>query len=247
MDRRASLDLGELGGVREAPDWPEGVGRDRRERLPRATEVRQREGRTPPVAPGDRLVGPERGDFGHVPADPETDPTQGECGPSCGSLVGEQFAEGIDRRNDLESVRRCRRFVVRRRFASAPRPRTEDGVGGSGRPELERVRGTATHALVVVVDQRRDLEGDRRVPCDEPLAFRSDRWMDEFEEHLPDFAYAPFGGGRRTCIGREFALLEAKVVLATIGQQYRFDWERTGDLDLSPRCRRRPPRSSGTP
>lgn len=70
---------------------------------------------------------------------------------------------------------------------------------------------------------------------EEPLAFRPDRWTDEFEEDLPDFAYAPFGGGRRTCIGREFALLEAKVVLATIGQEYRFDWERTRDLDLSPR------------
>ncbi|WP_248895392.1 cytochrome P450 [Haloplanus halobius] len=70
---------------------------------------------------------------------------------------------------------------------------------------------------------------------DEPLAFRPERWTDEFEKELPDFAYAPFGGGRRSCIGREFALLEAKVVLATIGQEYRLDWERTGDLDLSPR------------
>ncbi len=70
---------------------------------------------------------------------------------------------------------------------------------------------------------------------DEPLACRPDRWTEYFEEDLPDFAYAPFGGGRRTCIGREFALLEAKVVLATIGQQYRFDWEQTRELDLSPR------------
>jgi len=70
---------------------------------------------------------------------------------------------------------------------------------------------------------------------EEPLAFRPDRWTAEFEADLPDFAYAPFGGGRRSCIGREFALLEAKVVLATMGQEFRFDWERTGDLDLSPR------------
>lgn len=69
----------------------------------------------------------------------------------------------------------------------------------------------------------------------EPLSFRPDRWTDEFEEDLHDFAYAPFGGGRRTCIGREFALLEAKVVLATIGQQFQFDWERDQEIELEPR------------
>ncbi|OIB57337.1 cytochrome P450 [Natrialba sp. SSL1] len=70
---------------------------------------------------------------------------------------------------------------------------------------------------------------------DEPLSFRPTRWSDEFEEGLHDFAYAPFGSGRRSCIGREFALLEAKVVLATIGQQFQFDWERDQKLTLEPR------------
>lgn len=70
---------------------------------------------------------------------------------------------------------------------------------------------------------------------DDPLSFRPDRWTDEFEEKLPDFAYAPFGGGRRTCIGREFALLEAKAVLATIGQQFQFDWEDAEEIELEPR------------
>jgi cytochrome P450 len=70
---------------------------------------------------------------------------------------------------------------------------------------------------------------------DEPLAFRPERWTDEFEEELHDFAYAPFGGGRRTCIGREFALLEAKVVLATVGQKFQFDWENDEAIELEPR------------
>ncbi|WP_193571778.1 cytochrome P450 [Haloarcula sp. JP-L23] len=70
---------------------------------------------------------------------------------------------------------------------------------------------------------------------DDPLEFRPSRWTDGFKESLPDFAYAPFGGGRRTCIGREFALLEAKIVLAMIGQQFQLDWEAERELTLEPR------------
>lgn len=69
----------------------------------------------------------------------------------------------------------------------------------------------------------------------DPLAFRPNRWTDGFKEELHDFAYIPFGGGRRTCIGREFALLEAKIVLATVGQQFQFKWEAEKDLSLEPR------------
>ncbi|WP_458207333.1 cytochrome P450 [Haladaptatus sp. NG-SE-30] len=36
---------------------------------------------------------------------------------------------------------------------------------------------------------------------DDPESFRPDRWTSEFEDDLPDFAYLPFGGGRRTCLG----------------------------------------------
>ncbi|PSP97181.1 cytochrome P450 [Halobacteriales archaeon QS_4_70_19] len=55
---------------------------------------------------------------------------------------------------------------------------------------------------------------------DDPTAFDPDRWTDEFRQSLHDFAYAPFGGGPRICIGRQFALLEAKLSLATIGRNY---------------------------
>jgi cytochrome P450 len=55
---------------------------------------------------------------------------------------------------------------------------------------------------------------------DRPDTFDPDRWTDEFRQNLHDFAYAPFGGGPRICIGRQFALLEAKLALATIGRNY---------------------------
>jgi cytochrome P450 len=39
---------------------------------------------------------------------------------------------------------------------------------------------------------------------------------------LPRFAYYPFGGGNRICIGQSFALMEATIILAGMGQRYRF-------------------------
>jgi len=57
---------------------------------------------------------------------------------------------------------------------------------------------------------------------DAPLEFRPERWESGLAKQLPRFAYFPFGGGPRQCIGNTFALMEASVVLATIGQKFRF-------------------------
>ena len=58
---------------------------------------------------------------------------------------------------------------------------------------------------------------------DAPLEFRPERWESGLARQLPRFAYFPFGGGPRQCIGNTFALMEASVVLATIGQKFRFE------------------------
>jgi len=55
----------------------------------------------------------------------------------------------------------------------------------------------------------------------EPLEFRPDRWREPTSALLPRFAYFPFGGGGRRCIGDHFALLEGVVVLAAIAQRFR--------------------------
>ena len=55
-----------------------------------------------------------------------------------------------------------------------------------------------------------------------PDEFRPERWEGDLLKRLPRFAYFPFGGGPRQCIGNAFALMEAALILATIAQQYRF-------------------------
>jgi cytochrome P450 len=55
----------------------------------------------------------------------------------------------------------------------------------------------------------------------EPAAFRPDRWTPEFRGQLPRFAYFPFGGGARSCIGENFAWTELALVVATIARRWR--------------------------
>lgn len=60
----------------------------------------------------------------------------------------------------------------------------------------------------------------------EPERFMPERWTPEFTKQLPKFAYFPFGGGPRLCIGQQFAMMESMLMLATIAQRY--------DLELMP-------------
>jgi cytochrome P450 len=56
----------------------------------------------------------------------------------------------------------------------------------------------------------------------EPDNFRPQRWTAEFHKQMPKFAYFPFGGGPRLCIGNTFAMTEMVLLLAIIAQKYRF-------------------------
>ncbi len=54
-----------------------------------------------------------------------------------------------------------------------------------------------------------------------PSAFDPDRWAGGLLARLPRFAYFPFGGGPRGCIGESFAMVEALLILVAIAQRFR--------------------------
>jgi cytochrome P450 len=56
----------------------------------------------------------------------------------------------------------------------------------------------------------------------DPQKFDPDRWLPERSQKLPHFAYFPFGGGPRQCIGNSFAMMEATLLLARIAQRFQF-------------------------
>lgn len=57
-----------------------------------------------------------------------------------------------------------------------------------------------------------------------PDRFRPERFLPGARETIPRYAYLPFGTGPRVCIGQQFAMVEAVIVLATLLRQMRFDY-----------------------
>jgi cytochrome P450 len=76
----------------------------------------------------------------------------------------------------------------------------------------------------------------------EPDAFRPERWSNGETAALPKFAYFPFGGGNRICIGEGFAWTEAVLVLATLARRVRFRGLNPGRVPLDPLVTLRPGR-----
>jgi cytochrome P450 len=64
------------------------------------------------------------------------------------------------------------------------------------------------------------VQRDRRW-FDDPEAFRPERWEGGLAQRLPRYAYFPFGGGPRQCIGNGFAMMEAILVVAAIAKRFR--------------------------
>lgn len=74
----------------------------------------------------------------------------------------------------------------------------------------------------------------------DPDLFRPQRWTEGFRAALPRFAYFPFGGGPKQCIGERFAWIEAVLVLATLARAWRFRLDPDQEIDVNPQITLRP-------
>jgi cytochrome P450 len=74
----------------------------------------------------------------------------------------------------------------------------------------------------------------------DPEAFRPERFESAAREARPPYAYYPFGGGNRRCIGEPFARMELALVLSTLLPRFRFDVSPGQAIVPEPRVTLRP-------
>ena len=75
---------------------------------------------------------------------------------------------------------------------------------------------------------------------DEPERFDPTRFSKEASDKRPRFAYLPFGGGPRVCIGATLAMTEAILILAVLAQKFRLRLKEPQDVKLQTRITLRP-------
>jgi cytochrome P450 len=75
---------------------------------------------------------------------------------------------------------------------------------------------------------------------EDPESFKPERWDNDLAKHLPRGAYFPFGDGPRVCIGNQFAMMEAILILATVVRRFRLSLAPGYTLRLLPSVTLRP-------
>jgi cytochrome P450 len=92
----------------------------------------------------------------------------------------------------------------------------------------------------IVVMSQYVIHRDERFWSD-PLEFRPERWLDEAAVAArPKFAYFPFGGGGRVCIGESFAWAEGVLMLAVMAQRWRMEPVAGHPIGMNPTVTLRP-------
>jgi cytochrome P450 len=66
-----------------------------------------------------------------------------------------------------------------------------------------------------------------------PWVFRPERWLPREQDARPEFAFFPFGGGPRICIGESFARMETALLIAAIAQNWRLRLQPGFSVELS--------------
>ncbi|KAI1272030.1 cytochrome P450 [Xylaria sp. FL0933] len=96
---------------------------------------------------------------------------------------------------------------------AAIRPTTLPIGGGSdGKSPVYVAEGQAVGYCVYAMHRRKDIYGE------DAEKFRPERWEGDELKHIHSYAYLPFNGGPRICLGQEFALLEASYTVARLIQ-----------------------------
>ena len=75
---------------------------------------------------------------------------------------------------------------------------------------------------------------------DNPEGFDPERFLPERSEGRPQFAYFPFGGGGRVCIGRKLAKMEGSLIIARFLQAFRLDLVPGQRIEIEPKITLRP-------
>ena len=73
-----------------------------------------------------------------------------------------------------------------------------------------------------------------------PDKFNPDNFLPEKTNQRPKFAYFPFGGGKRICIGQNFALMEATIIIALISQRFKLELLPNQNIEIDPTFTLRP-------
>ncbi|HEX7313583.1 MAG TPA: cytochrome P450 [Pyrinomonadaceae bacterium] len=74
----------------------------------------------------------------------------------------------------------------------------------------------------------------------EPERFDPERFTPEAKSARPQFAYFPFGGGQRRCVGEGFAWMEAVLILAALARRWRLRLAPGAEVRTEPRITLRP-------
>jgi cytochrome P450 len=74
----------------------------------------------------------------------------------------------------------------------------------------------------------------------DPERFDPERWTPEAQASRPKFAYFPFGGGNRVCIGEQFAWMEGVMLIAQLSQKWRMRLDPSARLEVQPLITLRP-------
>ena len=132
-------------------------------------------------------------------------------------------------------------LLVYTRMVIAESMRRYPPAWGIGRRAIEDVTigGYLVPKGTVVLVSQFLLHHDPRFFAD-PERFDPDRWRPDRQATRPRFAYFPFGGGTRVCIGEPFAWMEAILVLATIAQRWRLDRIDADPIPMQPGITLRP-------